>query len=187
MSGLGDLSHPFVTDSLETVHDWSYSRLVRRSLSSPSGDMFERTYVDSPGAVGVVAVTAAGEVVLVSQYRAPVDGMVTEIPAGMRDIPGEPALETARRELVEEVGYEADEWIAIGSVLSTPGVSNGVVELFLATGLTAVPTQPHGPEEQVMRIHHVPMGDAIRMCMDDGITDSKSVAGILRAARLLGR
>ena len=179
--------HGFRTASLEVVHDWGYSVLVRRNVVSPDGEQFARTYVDSPGAVAVVAVTDADEIVLVSQYRATVDAFVTEIPAGMRDVPGEPGIETARRELVEEAGYEASSWTELGSILSTPGVSNSVVEIFLATGLTAVPVRPHGPEERVMSIHHVPFPDAVRMCMDDAITDSKSVAGILRAARVLGR
>ena len=185
ISGSG--SHPFRTESLETVHDWKYSQLVRRTVVSPQGDSFDRTYVDSPGAVAVVAVTGDDEVILVTQYRAPVDGMVTEIPAGMRDVPGEPPLETARRELVEEAGVEAVSWRDLGSILSTPGASNGVVEIFLATDLHDVPAVPHGPEEDAMEIHRVPFTEAIRMCMDGEITDSKSVAGILRAARLLGR
>lgn len=176
----------FVTHGLETVHDWGYSRLVRRTVAAPGGDRFSRTYVDSPGAVGVVALTAGGEIVLVSQYRAPVDGYVLEIPAGMRDVDDEPALETARRELEEEVGYVAGGWVELGSVLSTPGVSNGVVELFLATQLEHRGSTPHGPEEQAMEVLHVASSEAVAMCMDGRITDSKSVAGILRAARLLG-
>ena len=94
----------FVTRSLEVVHDWGYSKLVRRTVSAPGGGDFSRTYVDSPGAVGVVAVTESLEVVLVNQYRAPVDGYVLEIPAGMRDVEDEPPMETARRELGEEIG-----------------------------------------------------------------------------------
>jgi len=105
----------------------------------------------------------------------------------MKDVEGEPGLETARRELVEEAGLKADTWQPLGSILSTPGVSNSVVEIFLATGLSVVPVQPHGPEERVMTVSKVPIDDAVRMCMDDEIVDSKSVAGILRAARILGR
>lgn len=176
----------FVTRSLEVVHDWGYSKLVRRTVSAPGGGDFSRTYVDSPGAVGVVAVTESLEVVLVNQYRAPVDGYVLEIPAGMRDVEDEPPMETARRELGEEVGYDAREWTDLGSVLSTPGVSNGIVELFMAQGLSELPAEPHGPEEEAMDVLHVPFRDAVSMCMDGRITDSKSVAGILRAARLLG-
>lgn len=180
--------HPaFVTESLEVVHDWSYAKLVRRSVLAPGGQTFARTYVDTPGAVGVVAVTDDDQVVLVEQYRATLDDWLVEIPAGMRDRPGEPDLETARRELEEETGFRATSWTSLGTLLSTPGVSNGSVSLFLATGLSHVGSTPDGPEEQVMRVSCVPFDEAVRMCMDSEITDSKSVIGVLRAARLLGR
>ena len=187
MSQRNGAGHGFLTTSIDLVHDWTYSRLVRRNVTSPDGETFARTYVDSPGAVAVVAVTDDDKVVLVHQYRATVDDYVVEIPAGMKDVEGEPGLETARRELVEEAGLKADTWQPLGSILSTPGVSNSVVEIFLATRLSVVPVQPHGPEERVMTVSKVPIDDAVRMCMDDEIVDSKSVAGILRAARILGR
>jgi ADP-ribose pyrophosphatase len=176
----------FVTRSVSVVHDWGYSRLVTRTVSSPDGDSFARTYVDSPGAVGVVAIADDGTVVLVSQYRAPVDGFVLEIPAGMRDVDEEPPLVTAQRELVEEVGFRASTWDPLGSVLSTAGVSNGTVQLFLARGLVHQGASPDGPEEENMDVVQVPLSEAVAMCMDDRITDSKSVVGLLRAARLLG-
>lgn len=177
----------FRTESLHTVHDWTYSRLVTRTVVAPSGDRFSRTYVDSPGAVAVVAVTPDDRIILVDQYRATVDGWVTEIPAGMRDVEGEDPLLTAQRELAEEAGFTATEWQSLGSILSTPGVCNSYVEIYLATGLTAGDSTPHGPEEHEMTVSRVPFDDAVRMAVDGTITDSKSVAGILRAARLLGR
>ena len=184
----GPKDHPvFETKSLTVVHDWTYSRLVTRVVESPQGDEFERTYVDSPGAVAVVAVTDSDEIVLVDQYRATIDGYLTEIPAGMRDKQGEPDIETARRELEEETGFRASEWRPLGRMLSTPGVSNGWVELFLATGLVHVGATPDGPEEQSMSVLRVPFEEAVRMCTESVITDSKSVVGILRAARVLGR
>lgn len=176
----------FVTRSVETVHDWNYAKLVTRSVTSPHGLEFSRTYVDSPGAVGVVAVTDDDEIVLVDQYRATIDDWLVEIPAGMRDKAGEPTAETARRELEEETGYRASDWTPLGVMLSTPGVSSGWVELFLARGLEHVGATPDGPEEDVMSVLRVPFAEAVRMCMESEITDSKSVVGILRAARLLG-
>lgn len=183
----GGTEPSFRTVGLETVHDWTYSRLVTRTVLSPSGEQFARTYVASPGAVAVVAVTDDDEVVIVRQYRATVDRYVAEIPAGMRDVEGEPPAETARRELAEEAGLAAGTLSPLGSILSTPGVSDSVVEIFLATQLTEVPLRPHGPEENEMSVERIPFDEAVRMCMDDEIIDSKSVAGILRAARLLGR
>ena len=184
----GASGHPvFETKSVTVVHDWTYSRLVTRVVSSPQGDEFARTYVDSPGAVAIVAVTDEDEIVLVDQYRATIDCYLTEIPAGMRDKEGEPDIETARRELEEETGFRASGWQPLGRMLSTPGVSNGWVELFLATGLVHVGATPDGPEEQSMAVLRVPFDEAVRMCCESIITDSKSVVGILRAARVLGR
>lgn len=186
MASQGD-RRPFLTRSVEVVHDWTYSRLVTREVAAPDGEVFRRTYVDSPGAVAVVAVTADDEIVLVDQYRATIDDYLVEIPAGMRDKSGEPEIDTARRELEEETGYTAREWVSLGRMLSTPGVSSGWVELFLATGLEQVGSTPEGPEEMAMSVLLVPFDEAVRMCMESEITDSKSVIGVLRAARLLGR
>lgn len=186
MSALGD-RRPFRTQSVKLVHDWTYSKLVTREVSSPDGEIFRRTYVESPGAVAVVALTDDDEVVLVDQYRATIDDYLVEIPAGMRDKSGEPDLETAKRELEEETGYRAREWRPLGRMLSTPGVSSGWVELYLATGLENVGATPEGPEELAMSVLLVNFDEAVRMCMESEITDSKSVIGVLRAARLLGR
>ncbi|MSO60240.1 MAG: NUDIX hydrolase, partial [Ilumatobacteraceae bacterium] len=81
------------------LHSWGVWSLVKTTLSSANGELFERTFVESPGAVGTVAVTANGDVVLVWQYRAPLDAMNLEIPAGMRDMADEDILLTAQREL----------------------------------------------------------------------------------------
>ena len=178
---------PFTTRSVEVVHDWTYSKLVTREVASPDGEVFRRTYVDSPGAVAVVALTDEDEVVLVDQYRATIDDYLVEIPAGMRDKSGEEDLATAKRELEEETGFRAREWRSLGRMLSTPGVSSGWVELYLATGLESVGATPEGPEELAMTVLRVKFDEAVRMCMKSEITDSKSVIAILRAARLLGR
>lgn len=186
MSGSGERRR-FVSRSVELVHDWTYSRLVTRAVESPDGEVFHRTYVDSPGAVAVVALTDDDRVVLVDQYRATIDDYLVEIPAGMRDKSGEADLETAKRELEEETGYRASEWEPLGRMLSTPGVSSGWVELYLARGLRHVGSTPEGPEELSMGVLLVPFDEAVRMCMESEITDSKSVVGMLRAARHLGR
>lgn len=177
----------FVTRSVRVVHDWTYAKLVTRAVTSPHGHEFSRTYVDSPGAVAVVALTDEDEVLLVDQYRATIDDWLVEIPAGMRDKTGEPPAETASRELEEETGYRASRWQPLGRMLSTPGVSSGWVELYLAQGLVHVGATPDGPEEDMMSVLRVPFAEAVRQCMESEITDSKSVVGILRAARLLGR
>lgn len=177
----------FVSRSVDIVHDWTYSKLVTRNVTAPNGEDFSRTYVDSPGAVAVVALTDDDQIVLVDQYRATIDDYLIEIPAGMRDKSGEEDLYTAQRELEEETGYRAARWEPLGRMLSTPGVSSGWVEIFLARGLEHVGSTPEGPEEEAMGVMLVSFDVAVRMCMESEITDSKSVIGILRAARVLGR
>ena len=90
------------------VHQGYIWRVSTAEFEAPDGERFNRDIVRSPGAVGVVpilrAVDGTPSVVLIRQYRPAYEEIILEIPAGMRDVPGEPAEDTARRELMEEVG-----------------------------------------------------------------------------------
>lgn len=176
----------FATKALETVHSWAMFRLLRRTVEIPSGETFERSYVSTPGAVATVAVTDDFQIVLVRQYRATFDDMVLEIPAGMRDVEGEAPEVTAVRELQEESGFHAREVTFMASMLSSPGVTDSTVQIFLATGLVRGDSQPHGPEEDSMEIVVVPFAEALAMIDDGRLQDSKSVFGILLAAKRYG-
>ena len=173
----------FIHSSDADVHSWAMFRLVKRHVTSPSGDEFQRTFVSTPGAVGVVAVTDDHRVVLVTQYRAAVHASVREIPAGMRDVPGEDPMETARRELREETGYIASTFLRLGICLSSPGVTDSAVEVYLATGLTSGESEPHGPEEDSMVIEYHKFSEALEMIDRGEISDAKTVYGLLLAAR----
>lgn len=174
----------FRLESDEVVHSWYVFGLVKRSVVAPNGERFERTFVATPGAVAVVAVTADGRVVLVRQYRATLHDAILEIPAGMRDKPGEPAEETAARELQEETGFTVGKLSRLGSIISSPGVTDSVVEIHLAEDLHEGDWVPHGPEEEAMEVVMVPFADALEMVADGRITDSKTVSGLLLAARV---
>jgi 8-oxo-dGDP phosphatase len=175
-------SHDFSVARDETIHSWYVFRLLRRFVKSPAGE-FERTFLDSPGAVGALAIDADNNLVLVRQYRASIDDYLWEIPAGMRDVVGESGLLTAKRELEEEAGFTAEYWERIGELTSAAGVTNSVVELFLARGLTKVSSIPHGPEEENMTIEMVRFPEAISMVEDGRITDAKSMIAILLCAK----
>ena len=173
----------FVTDKEDIVHEWAMFRLVQRHVTSPQGVSFERTFVHTPGAVAAVAVSDSGQIALVEQYRASFGGYILEIPAGMRDVEGEDPAVTARRELREEAGVDARHIEFLGECLSSPGVTDSSVLVYLATGLSEVDMEPHGPEEDEMLLHWVPLDEALSMIENGHITDAKSAYGILLAVR----
>lgn len=179
------------------IHEWAVWTLVEDHLESPTGEEFVRTYVDSPGAVGVVVVDVASfdelsgadpdelETVLVSQYRAPFGEVMWEIPAGMRDIADEPAEVTARRELAEEAGLVAEHWRYLGVMASAPGITNSTVEIFACCGLGDVEVERHGPEEDHMEIRRVSISGALDECRRGHITDSKTIIALQWLAELV--
>lgn len=171
--------------SSRTRHSWAVWDLLEVEVESPRGETFVRTYVDSPGAVAVVALDGQGAVTLVRQYRAPYDEEMLELPAGMRDVPGEDPLLTAERELAEEAGLRALSWTRLGRCSSAPGITNSDVEIFLATDLSFVPAEPHGPEEVSMTSDSIPLARALELVDDGTIVDSKTVIGLLLASRRL--
>lgn len=167
----------------EVVHSWAMFQLIRRWVKSPFGETFERTYVSTPGAVACVALTDANNVVLVSQYRATFNDFVLELPAGMRDVEGEDPEVTAARELTEETGYVAGDMDFLGRCFSSPGVTDSVVEVYLATQLTPGVAQPHGPEEQSLRVVEFSLQHALQMVESGSIRDAKTAYGLMLMAR----
>ena len=90
-----------------------------------------REYIEHPGAVAVLAINEKDEVLLIKQYRAPVNQYLYEMPAGLRDVEDESDLESAKRELSEEADYQANTWTHLHSFYTTPGSSSEVIEIFL--------------------------------------------------------
>jgi ADP-ribose pyrophosphatase len=164
-------------------------RVAVAEFESPDGDRFERDIVRSPGAVAAVPLVFDAEgnpsVVLVAQYRPAYEREIIEIPAGMRDVDGEPPEETARRELAEEVGLSPGRLDRLIELLPQPGTSDSTTIVFLATDCSPTSTQPHGPEEEHSRVLHVPLAEAVAMVEAGAIGDAKSVAGLLLTERRL--
>jgi ADP-ribose pyrophosphatase len=173
------------------VHQGYIWHVAVGRFSSPDGDVFERDIVRSPGAVaaGPLLFDAEGHasVVLVRQFRAPFGDTVLEIPAGMRDVPGEPTHVTAARELVEEVGLVAGRLEPLTQFYPSAGMTDSVLHLFLATDLTLVERSTHGPEEAHSEVVHLPFADAIAMVESGEIRDAKTIIGLLLVARQLLR
>ena len=150
----------------------------------PDGNQFQRDVVHHPGAVVVVPVID-GEVILVRQYRAAIDSVLLELPAGKRDVADEPVDLTASRELEEEVGMRAASMEQIAEFYNSPGFCDEHSYLFLATGLTPCATSFQGHEEQHMTIERVPL-DAVPDLVSSGeIVDAKSIIGLCLARERL--
>lgn len=164
---------------------WSGRRLdvTVLDVEAPDGSRHEREMVRHPGAVAVVPLHDDGTVTLVHQYRAALDRDVAEVPAGLRDVDGEPTETTAARELAEEAGLRADRLEHLVTFHNSPGFSDEAVVVYLATGLTEVADDRQGVEEQHMVVERVPLDAALAMVDDGRITDAKTVIGLLATAR----
>jgi 8-oxo-dGTP pyrophosphatase MutT (NUDIX family) len=171
------------------VHQGHVWRVVVADFTGPDGEHFARDIVRSPGAVGIVPLVFDAEgnpsVVVVEQYRPPYERRILEIPAGMRDVPGEVPEETARRELIEEAGLVPGRLDLLIESYPSPGMTDSVTTIYLATGCTAAPRALHGPEEQDSRLLHLPLEDAVTMIGDGRIRDAKTVIGVLLTERRL--
>ncbi|MEM9513499.1 MAG: NUDIX hydrolase [Actinomycetota bacterium] len=171
------------------VHQGYVWHVAVAEFEGPTGEPFTRDIVRSPGAVGIVPVLFDAEgnpfVVLVSQYRPPYERNVIEIPAGMRDIAGESPEAVAHRELAEEVGLAAETMQLLTEIYPSPGMTDSVTTIFIATDCSEVADDRQGPEEEYMELMRMPLADAVAMVVSGEIADAKSVAGLLLAERAL--
>ena len=156
-------------------------RVDRFHLVDPEDEPFDRYVVRHPGAVTVVPVHSDGTVTLVRQYRAAVDAMVLEVPAGTRDKGGESLEATARRELAEEAGLEAAHWELLIGTWNTPGVSDQYTTIYLATDLSPCQSRPEGIEERFLTVETVRLADLERLVMAGSLKDETTVLGLYMA------
>lgn len=147
-----------------------------------------RQYVDHPGAAAAVAIDDEGRVLLIQQYRHPIRHRDWEIPAGLLDVAGEPPLQTAQRELAEEVDLVAESWQPLVSIFTTPGGNDEVVHLFLARGLSsAAEVHAREDEEADIRLAWLPLDEAVSAVLEGRLRNGILTAGVLAAAEVLRR
>jgi ADP-ribose pyrophosphatase len=157
-------------------------RVVKATFEAPDGTTYERDVVRDLGYVAAVPLLDDGRtVMLVRQYRGPVDQQLLEIPAGLRDHPGEALEATMHRELAEEIGRKAERLELLAHLHQAAGISDEEGWVYLATGLSEVPHARQGPEEQAMTVETVDLTDVPAMIADGRLTDAKTIVGLLLA------
>jgi ADP-ribose pyrophosphatase len=139
--------------------------------------------------VGIVAITDAGKVLLVEQFRPPVGRLVVELPAGLAgdiaEAKNEALLVAAKRELLEETGYVAAQWAELGSGYTSPGLTDESIVLFLAQGLTKQSAGGGDGSEQIT-VHEVALDDVVRWLHQNELSlDLKLLAGLYAAQAYL--
>jgi 8-oxo-dGTP pyrophosphatase MutT (NUDIX family) len=164
---------------------WRIS-VVQADFEAPDGTRFTRDVVHHPGAVAVVAVTERATVLLVRQYRGPVDRELLEVPAGTRDVVGEAPERTAGRELEEEAGVRASTLRRLGTILNSPGFCDEETIIFLAQQLEPVAPARHGEEERYLEVVEVALADVDALVATGEIVDAQTVLGLLWARDALG-
>jgi len=149
----------------------------------PGNNLAEREVVTHPGAVAVLALDDAGQVLLIRQYRHPVSRLLWEIPAGLRDVTGEPPWATARRELLEEAGYRARDWRVLADYYSSPGFSTERLRIFLARDLEFVPEAERdfvpADEETQLVSAWLPLGEAVRKVFAGELHNGVAVLAVM--------
>jgi ADP-ribose pyrophosphatase len=147
-----------------------------------NGNVSQREYVMHPGAVVIVPVLANGNVVLERQFRYPLHQVFIELPAGKID-PDEDVLKTGQRELLEETGYAARNWVKLGVQHPCIGYSNEVIHIYLATDLVAGAHQRDADE--MLEVFDMKLEHCLTMIHNGEITDSKTIVALFLADKYL--
>jgi 8-oxo-dGTP pyrophosphatase MutT (NUDIX family) len=185
---LSETGHRYDVTESSTIYTGRVITIRRDLVRMPDDTVSQRDVVVHPGAVGVVAIDDDGRVVMVRQYRHPVRRPLWELPAGLLDVPGEPAWIAAARELAEEARLRAARWDVLTDLLVSPGMTDEAYRVYLARGLSDIPPEQRHVgefEEAEMEVHRLPLDEAVRQVFAGEIDNSMAVVGILAAAHAL--
>lgn len=153
-----------------------YLSVEDTTVRLPNGSLGHRDIVRHPGAVAVIALTDDGKIVLVHQYRTPLEQVTVEIPAGKME-PGEDPATAAARELMEETGYLAERMAYLGPIVPAPGYSDELLHLYMAMGLSFVGASPD--DDEFINVDLVDLNEMVDQVLDGKVIDAKTVVGIL--------
>ena len=175
----------------DTLCDAGFLSLARLRVESADGEEFDRHVVHHPGAVVVVPVLerpdGGCDALLVRQWRVATGQDLLEVPAGKRDVDGEPPEVTANRELEEEIGYVGGRLDKLAEFYNSPGFCDEYTHLFLATELEERTRAAVSHEEAAMTIERVPLDRVDDLIASGELVDAKSIIGLLLARQHLAR
>ena len=144
----------------------------------PNGKTALREVVEHHGGVCVAALTDQDEILLVKQFRYPYMEEILEIPAGKRDSKEEAPLECGKRELREETGAVAGEFVFLGELYPTPGYCDEVIYIYAAKNLTFGETDPD--DDEFLDVIKMPFNEALERVLSGEIKDAKTQTAVLK-------
>lgn len=165
----------------ETVHEGAIFDLVRDTVDFAADVQFDREYLWHSGSVAVLAVDEDDRVLMIRQYRHAVGMTLWEIPAGLLDLDGEAPHVAAARELAEESGYAAEQLSTLVDLRPTPGASDEVVRVYLATGIREADEDgfERVDEEAELTSRWVPLAEAVTAVLEGRISNGPTVSALL--------
>lgn len=170
------------TISSEVIASGGMLTVKRDQVRLPNGHQSQREYVLHPGAVVVVPLLDNGNIIFERQFRYPLHQVFIELPAGKID-PNEAILTTGQRELLEETGYTANEWVKLGLQHPCIGYSNEVIHMYLARGLSL--GQHQRDADETLEVFEMSLPRSMEMILNGEITDGKTIVAMLFAERYL--
>lgn len=171
------------TVSTTPIYDGRVIKVRVEDVELPDGSMSKRELIAHGGGVGVIAVNDKREVLMVNQYRIAARSMMLEIPAGKLEV-GEDPLETGKRELIEETGYKAGNFVHLGEYYATPGYCEEKLNIYLATELEYVGQKLD--EGEFLDVKVYTLDELYEMVMNNKIYDAKTAIAILKAKAVFG-
>ena len=161
-----------------TVHQGKVYSLIRENVTLDNGVTTDVEFIEHPGATAIIPLLNETRVVLLKQYRHALRKYIWEIPAGTRD-PRESMINCAKRELIEETGYSADQWHKLAEITPVPGYSNERIHIFLAADLQ--PAARHLDKDEIINVYEVGFKEILDMIKRGEIQDAKSISGLFLA------
>jgi ADP-ribose pyrophosphatase len=165
-------------NSRTIIHRGRVFSLVKENVTLDNDVTTDMEFIEHPGATAIIPMFNDSHILLLKQYRHALRQYIWEIPAGTLD-PEEGVIDCAKRELIEETGYSAEQWQKLGEITPVPGYSDERIHIYLATDLQ--PAEQDLDKDEIIRVHKVKFSEALEMVKNGEIQDAKSITGLLMA------